>query len=199
MNERWVCKRCYADNEGAATQCVRCGLQRGAEVTSQAQQEWQAQSGQSAEPAPAWRGLLRYAWIPVVIAVVAIGFFASQGSRDLENLAVGECFDTAETEVLTEVDKKDCGEPHQYEVVHVAAWTGNDDTFPSDAAQDDFIATECISAFGEYVGSNYDTSSLFLQTITPSPESWEDGDRMFVCAAYLPNEELDSSVRNSGL
>jgi hypothetical protein len=201
MNERWVCKRCYADNEGEATSCARCGLPRGAEVTPQAQQEWQAQAqpGQPAQPVPAWRGLLRFAWIPVVAVVLVIGFFAQQGARDLENLAVGDCFDTGDTEVLTEVDSKECDEPHQYEVVHVATWTGPDDTYPSGTAQDDFIATECLPAFAQYVGTDFETSSLFMTTITPSEESWADGDRAFVCAAYDRDNPLNSSVRDSGL
>jgi uncharacterized membrane protein YvbJ len=124
MNERWVCKRCYADNDGAATACVRCGLQRGADISQQAQQEWEAQV-QPAASQPAWRGLLRYAWIPVVAIVLIVGFVVNQGQRDLENLAVGDCFDTdADAEEISSVESGACSDPHEFEAFHVTTYEG---------------------------------------------------------------------------
>jgi hypothetical protein len=199
MTDRWVCKRCYADNEGTATACARCGLQRGADVSLQAQQTWQAQA-QPAEPAPAWRGLLRYAWIPVVGIVLAVGFVLSQGQRDLENLAVGNCFNAEEAEEISSVEARDCDEPHRFEVVHVVDWPNPDDPYPNLDAQDAFLVTECGPAFASYVGTEYLASSLELWIYSPPEEGWSQGDHEFVCAVYDPaDNELDSSVRDSGL
>ena len=195
MTDRWVCKRCYADNDGTATACVRCGLERGADVSIQAQQAWQAQ-GQPAEPAPAWRGLLRYAWIPVVGIVLVVGFLLSQGQRDLQNLAPGDCFDTAETDTITEIDAGPCTEPHEYEAFHVTTVAG--ETFPSDAQFEETFTSQCLPAFESYVGVAYQDSEIFASMITPSEESWGDGDRSVVCIMYeRGNPELTASLRNA--
>jgi hypothetical protein len=199
MTDRWVCKRCYADNEGSATACVRCGLERGAEISAEAQQQWQAQVG-PAGPVPAWRGLLRYAWIPVVLIVLAVGFLLSQGQRSLENLAVGDCFNAADADEISSVDARDCEEPHQYEVLHVVDWPNPDDSFPSQDAQDEFVFTECSSAFADYVGTAWEASCLDFSYLSPTQEGWDQGDHEFVCAIYDPaDNQLDSSVRDSGI
>lgn len=195
MTDRWVCKRCYADNEGSATSCVRCGLQRGADVSQQAQEAWQAQA-QPAEPAPAWRGLLRYAWIPVVGIVLVVGFLLSQGQRDLQNLAPGDCFDAADAETITEIDAGPCTEPHEYEAFHVTTVSG--DTFPSRAQLEETFTAECLPAFETYVGVPYQDSEIYAEMITPSEESWADGDRTVVCILYEPeNTQLTASLRNA--
>jgi hypothetical protein len=195
MTDRWVCKRCYADNDGTATACVRCGLQRGADVSLQAQQAWQAQT-QPAEPVPAWRGLLRYAWIPVVGIVLVVGFLLSQGQRDLQNLAPGDCFDTADADTITEIDAGPCNEPHEYEAFHVTTVAG--ETFPSDAQFEEAFTSQCLPAFESYVGVSYQDSQIFATMITPSEESWGDGDRSVVCILYEDgNPELTASLRNA--
>jgi hypothetical protein len=199
MTDRWVCKRCYADNEGTATTCVRCGLQRGADVSLQAQQAWQAQA-QPTEPAPVWRGLLRYAWIPVVGIVLVVGFLLSQGQRDLSNLAVGDCFNAAEAEEISSVESRSCSEPHQFEVIHVFDWPSPSDPYPSVDAQDEFVFNECAPAFATYVGAEYLASSLDFSYLSPTEEGWSQGDHEFVCAIFDPTDDvLDSSVRDSGI
>jgi hypothetical protein len=199
MTDRWVCKRCYADNEGVATACVRCGLERGAEIAPQAQQEWQAQA-QPAEPVPAWRRVLRYAWIPLVGIALIVGFIVSQGQRDVTNLAVGDCFNASDAEEIAEVESRDCDEPHRFEVVHVVNWPNPDDPYPSQAAQDEFIFNECVAAFAGYVGTDYQTSSLTFSWFYPTQEGWSLGDHEFVCMVSDPvDEQLETSVRDSGL
>ena len=73
MNERWVCRRCFHSNDGTVGACANCGLARGSEVPA-------GEAGVvPAAPAPAtsggsgWSGLLRFAWIPIVIVVVGAG------------------------------------------------------------------------------------------------------------------------------
>jgi hypothetical protein len=195
MTDRWVCKRCYADNESTATACVRCGLERGADVSLQAQQEWQTQA-QPAGPTPAWRGLLRYAWIPVVGIVLVVGFVVSQGQRDLENLAPGDCFNAADTDTITEIDAGPCTEPHEYEAFHVTTVGG--EGFPSDEQLAQTFESECLPAFEAYVGVSYDASAIYATMITPSEESWSDGDRSVACILYAPeNTELTVSLRDA--
>ncbi len=49
MSERWVCKRCFADNEETDSACVRCGLLRGAEATESDQATWGSQPGTASQ------------------------------------------------------------------------------------------------------------------------------------------------------
>jgi Septum formation len=197
MTDRWVCKRCYADNEGMATTCVRCGLQRGADVSVQAQQEWHAQAQPAGPPPPAWRGLLRYAWIPVVGIVLVVGYVLSQGQRDLENLAVGDCFDAADAETISEIDAGPCTDPHEYEAYLVFDHQAG--SFPGSAGFEAVFQSECLPAFDPYVGAPYASSDIYASMITPTEESWANGDREVVCVIYDPNEpQLTSSLRDAG-
>jgi hypothetical protein len=197
MNDRWVCKRCYADNDGAATACVRCGLERGADISAQPAEGWPAQT---AAWTPAWRGLLRYAWVAVFGIVLVVGFFASREQEALENVAVGDCFNTEEGESISGIDAKECDEPHTYEVFHITDWPSADDSYPSVDAQEAFVFNECAPAFEQYVGAELTPSSLDFIYLSPTEEGWSEGDHEFICAAYDPSEEpLERSVRDSGL
>jgi len=200
VNERWVCKRCYADNNDTDMTCSRCGLSRGADVATADAAAWQQQqqAGQPVAQGRSWaQGLLRFAWIPVLAVVLGVGYFASQGERDLENLAAGDCFDAADEDEISEIDKSDCGEPHEFEAFHVVTLDG--DTFPPDAEMENVLLNDCLPAFDGYVGEPYQTSALFATMITPSSASWADGDRVVVCVLYDPEDtELTSSMRDSG-
>ena len=58
----------------------------------------------------------------------------------------------------------------------------------------------CISAFDEYVGADYLTSSLDATWMIPTKDSWAQKDRTIVCLARpLDHSKLTSSVKESGL
>lgn len=210
MTERWVCKRCYAANDGTATSCTRCGLLRGSEVPAPApgQAPWQPMAA-AAPPQPAWRRLLRFWWIPVVGAVLVVGFLSTArrddsgaitdaGTVDINELQVGDCFDSAEVEEITQVDGKPCDQPHEYELFHVATWTGSDE-YPPESDMEQLIVAECLPAFDAFVGRTYQESVLDIFWTAPTAEGWSDGDRIFQCAIYDPgNAQLTASVRGSG-
>ena len=60
--------------------------------------------------------------------------------------------------------------------------------------------SECISAFRDYVGSDYLTSSLDATWMIPTKDSWAQKDRLIVCLARpLNHSKLTSSVKDSGL
>ena len=208
MNERWVCKRCFADNDQTAPSCVRCGLVRGAEAPSVDQQTWAAQpaaGAAGANPEPGWRRWARFAWIPVVGIVLVVGYLASArrddggeitsgGTLSIEDLHVGDCFNFAEDEdEISQVDARPCGEAHSYEMFHVATWAGSS-AYPSDDQMLTFVIDECVPAFGRYVGEDYQTSVLDFVHFAPVPAGWDAGDRVFQCALYDPT---DSSVTTS--
>lgn len=210
MSERWVCKRCYADNEETDSACVRCGLLRGAEATESDQASWASQSGTAtAKRSPDWQRWLGYLWIPVVIAVVGGGFLfsarrgddgslTSAGNVNVFDLRVGDCFNTTDDALIADVDGVPCTETHRYEVFALANWEG-DGTFPSDSQLDAIFLEICEPAFAAYVGEPYETSAIYGQMITPSDESWNDGDRAFTCLLFDPEQpQLTESLRGAG-
>ena len=203
MNERWVCKRCFADNDGAAAACQRCGLTRGAEATEADQTAWAGAAPQAAEDAGG--GLLplliRFWWIPAIVIALVIGYVTTArrgddgaletaGNVDVFELRVGDCFnntDLAESdEAEVEVDGVDgvpCDEPHAFEVFAVADYSGS--TYP--ATDDQFGAAfveVCVPPFESYVGLPYADSVLWASAITPNEEGWNSGDREFICHLF---------------
>jgi hypothetical protein len=115
------------------------------------------------------------------------------------DLEVGQCYNTpAETDV-EDVNVVDCGEPHQYEVYALPRHpAGSDEAYPGDDEISDFADEECLGdTFEDYVGTSYESSDLFAFVLQPTAETWEVGDREFVCAAYLEGEELEGSVAGS--
>lgn len=210
MNERWVCKRCYADNEGPASACVRCGLLRGAEATDADRASWAAETGapQSATSAPSWQRYLRFWWIPALVVALAVGYLTTakrdsggeitgSGTLQIEDVRVGDCFDVGEADEVGEVNAGPCTDPHGYEMFHLARWNGAD-TYPSDDAMLDFIIDTCVPVFEAYVGMSYETSVIDFVPFTPTEEGWEDGDRVIQCALVDPgNERLTTSLRSA--
>ena len=211
MNERWVCKRCFADNDGTSVACQRCGLTRGAEASQADQQGWAAAQGGAAGGGPGgppvaeqkrgggWTRWIRFWWIPAVVIVVAVGFFTQArrgdsgeintgGTVSVDDLRTGDCFNNSEDEeLISEVDGIPCADPHAYEVF--ALVTHDAPAFPSDPEMDTVFRERCAPAFASYVGLPYDESELFGSMITPSEETWADGDRNFICILFQPEEE----------
>lgn len=210
MNERWVCKRCFADNEESAAACTRCGLTRGAEVAEADRQQWaseeQARAFAQADR-PAWQRWLRFAWIPIVGGAVLFGVLSAaprgedgsltgSGSLSVDDLRAGDCFNTGEETEISDVDGVPCDEPHAYEVFAVVRHEAA--AFPSDAEMDQVFQSRCVAPFEAYVDAPYATSEIYGSMITPSEESWSDGDRTFVCVLYDPeNEALTESLRGA--
>jgi Septum formation len=205
VNERWVCKRCFSDNDGSAGACARCGLTRGAESSLEDQQSWATQAGVSAPegPTPLWRKLIGYWWIPALVVVLAVGYFtsarrgedgtvANAGTLSVDDLQVGDCFDSDDEEV-SEVDARPCADPHQYEVFAVEDYEA--DAYPSvDAVFDDI----CIPAFEAYVGQSWLDSELYATVLHPAEEAWNDGDHEFICFLHEFYEEGATAPRMTG-
>lgn len=209
MNERWVCKRCFADNENTDSACQRCGLLRGADATQADQTGWaQAASTMPARPA-GWRRLIPFWWVAVLVVVLAGGYLfsarraddgslASAGNVGVDDLRVGDCFNSAFDAEISDVDGVPCSQAHEYEVFATATWEG-DGTFPPDSQMDAIFFEVCEPSFASYVGEPYETSTVFGSMISPSEESWGAGDREFTCVLYDPDDtQLTESLRGAG-
>lgn len=209
MNERWVCKRCYADNNEGDGTCQRCGLTRGAETTRADQEAWASEGGtRPAAATPGWRRWIRFWWVPALAVFLVVGYLASArrdgggeisggGTLSIADLRVGDCFDFAEVDEISEVDARPCTDGHQYELFHVATWTASGD-YPAESAMMTFVGEACIPAFDRYVGADYLSSQLDFVHFTPVEDGWNDGDRVFQCALVDPmNPELTESLEGA--
>ena len=213
MNERWVCKRCFADNDDMASACHRCGLIRGADASETDAAAWSASSeAGTASESGGWQRWLRFWWIPAIVIALAVGYFtnarrddggaiAEGGTLSVEDLRPGDCFvfvgDDEQAEEISEVDARPCSEPHEYEIYHVST-VNQDGSYPTDDAWLTHIIDACSSSFESYVGRAYEASVLEIVPFTPTEAGWDDGDRVIQCAVLDPGEaQLTSSLRDA--
>jgi hypothetical protein len=121
------------------------------------------------------------------------------------SLQAGDCFNDPEDfdEEVFDVAAVPCSEPHDNEAFAVqslaAAFPG--DAFPGQDALWEHSYEICSGAlFDSYVGTRFLDSGLDVFSFTPSSESWDEGDREFVCAVYrLDLGQLTGTARDSGL
>ncbi len=222
-SERWVCRQCFADNEGEATHCSRCGLARFAGA-GDAVRDPMAPPGDpdaadgspmpqwSPQPPPSkpfWQRLIPFWWVGL-IAVVLIGGVLFNARRDdsgaitdggtlqVNDLQVGDCFNTDTAEEVGDVDAVPCGDPHTYELFHVFSLTDSG-SYPTDSAFSDQIDAACMPAFNEYVGIDFFDSELYYSALTPTESGWDDGDHEAQCIVHNEQEtELTGSQRGTG-
>lgn len=106
------------------------------------------------------------------------------------DLEVADCFST-DSDQLETVNVVDCEQPHEHEVFALFDHTAGDgEPYPGDDELIEYADTECQPPFEEYVGHDYQTSIWYITSLTPSAETWADGDREVVCT--LNQQDADS-------
>lgn len=210
MNERWVCKRCFADNDETNSACHQCGLIRGAESTATDQADWAAQSTAQAQAQPqqaGWGKWLRLWWIPAIVIVLAVGYFASArrdaqgnvenaGTMAVTELRAGDCFNSGDETTISEVDAVPCTQAHEYQVFHVQDHATA--SYPTTAEFSAIFDSVCLMPFEAFVGMAYVSSELYADMITPSESSFDDGDREYMCILFdLEDTELTSTMEGA--
>jgi ribosomal protein L40E len=205
--DRWVCLRCFASNDGMATACATCGLPRGESPEPSADGSWVAPAA-----APPSRGSrIPWRWLLYgVIALAVIGtstFFAARrgdtgevtdaGDMSVFDLQVGDCFDveTDATEVES-VRAIPCDEPHTYEMFWSGSYGG--DVQPSEGEYMTWLEDSCLAEFESYVGLAYADSIYYMGSLSPTEESWSNGDRSYSCYLYNASETpMSGSARGT--
>ena len=116
-------------------------------------------------------------------------------------LETGDCF-SADADVVETVTVVGCEGTHTYEVFGVFDHEADDDEpYPGDNAILEYADTRCQPLFEDYVAADYQTSIYWITSITPSAETWDDGDdREIVCALKLgeEGEETTGSAEGTG-
>ena len=138
------------------------------------------------------------------------GQVVDSGEINVFEIRAGDCLDQlASGEEIGSADVVPCGQPHVYEVYadfDIPGFPGAlypnilaavDPALPSMAQ----IADEgCLDRFSGFVGTSYDLSEFYFNSLTPTSTSWDEADdRTVLC--LLTNEfetAMTGTARNSG-
>ena len=137
----------------------------------------------------------------LVFSLLALALAATACGDDTSvfELGVGDCFNDQEDLTQTEVsnvETVDCSEPHDNEIYYEYSMT--EAIFPGNASALETSSLRCLDQFDAFVGADYLDSDLDLFPITPTAQSWAEGDRVVYCALYaLDLSRLTGSMRGS--
>ena len=122
----------------------------------------------------------------IVLALLAVSLVTVACGDDTSvfNLSVGDCFndDPEAGDVVSDVATVDCATPHDNEIYFEFSMT--DSAFPGRDATVESAGQRCLAEFQGFVGMPYDQSDLEIFPITPTAESWDQGDRVVYCVLY---------------
>lgn len=138
-----------------------------------------------------------------LLLTLLLAFAASACGDDgtsVFDLGVGDCFnDTSQTlegDVVFEVPVVPCSELHDNEIYFEYSMT--DAVFPGSDAALESAGLRCVDEFEGFVGVDYLDSELEVFPITPTAQSWDEGDRVVYCALYaLDLSKLTGSMQGS--
>ena len=115
------------------------------------------------------------------------------------DLEVGDCFGATTADQVDSVVVVDCEETHIYEVFALVDHeAGGDEAYPGDEAIGQYADDVCRGPFTDYVDHDYETSVYWITTVTPSAETWADGDREIVCTLKLGEEAQETTGSAEG-
>jgi hypothetical protein len=137
---------------------------------------------------------------PIVTPVPSTGGGTGGVMTSVFDLVTGNCFGTSEGPLST-VLVVDCGQPHVYEVFALVTHEGDESAaYPGDDAMSEYGDTACQVPFESYVGRDYATSAYWITTISPSVDTWAQGDREIVCTLRMGSdgEVVSGSAQGSG-
>jgi len=127
------------------------------------------------------------------------GAIVGEGSVDAFSLRVGDCFNSASSDTeVSSVPGVPCTDLHDYETY--AVFDVNVTEYPGEDGMMELAFESCMDQFPSYVGTDYESSTLEVTSMFPSPESWRQDDREVLCAVYDMNgEQLVGSTKGSGI
>ena len=147
-------------------------------------------------------GLLSLAGMAALVAMVASGVIETD-DVDVNDLEEGQCVDIdldddGDDPIFT-LPTVACDEPHNGEV-YLVADVDDADEYPGQRSIQSEVELACSgSAFTDYVGSDLRETDYGIYTLSPTADSWEQGDRSFVCIATSPDGgDVVGSIADGG-
>lgn len=143
----------------------------------------------------------RFRWIWIVgLIVFGLGrAFFNSGVADVAELSPGDCLPELGFEEISDVRLIDCNDPHSLEVFSVVQVGAPSDSFPGEDALSNTTFTACLGEFEAYVGTPYEDSELWIYTLSPVREGWEDfNDRESICLLYASPDDGFTVMEQTG-
>lgn len=126
---------------------------------------------------------------------------ACSDDESVFNAEVGECIVNVSdlSGNISKLPETECTKDHEAEIFFLFQHEGDDDDFPGQNALQEEAAEECLGdGFEDYMGVPSDETAIQVAMVTPSEESWKEGDRETICIAAIPGEEVDESFKDRG-
>lgn len=136
----------------------------------------------------------------LLLAGSALGGLACSNEDSVFNVAVGDCVENLDdlSGTITELPSVDCTTDHQGEILFLFQHEGDDGDFPGSDELQDQAREECEGdSFEDYTGTTYAESAIAIAYITPTEDSWGQGDRETICVAST-GESVDQSFKDNG-
>jgi hypothetical protein len=132
------------------------------------------------------------------------GEIVNAGDVGVADLEPGDCFNDPDDfeEVVYDVQAVPCSEPHDNEVFAIRSVApAFPEGFPGQETLQEHAYEVCSGpVFDTFVGVSYLDSSLDVISLSPTAESWRDGDRDLACVLYrLDLGKLTGTARGSGM
>lgn len=145
---------------------------------------------------------LRRGIAPAATLALLLAAGACSDDESVFNAEVGECVESLSdlTGSVSELPEVECTDEHEGEIFFLFEHEGDDDDFPGTSALQEEAAEDCTGdEFEDYVGVGYLETEIDVAFITPSEQSWGEGDRETICVLRLPSgQTVDESFEGNG-
>lgn len=132
--------------------------------------------------------------------------FKNEVGYHINSLKIGMCFDDAsEEDTITDENQNiaannfpilACNRPHDNEVYYIYHLPDAEDYNETEALIERMLDV-CEDKFKGYIGKSYQDSYYEMSVLTPTVESWQDGDREAICYAFHPEDKkLHNSLKD---
>ena len=111
--------------------------------------------------------------------------FLPPAENDTFALPVGTCLDELSTTYITSDNVLDCSQPHNFEIFR--SFLVDDGAFPGESVFEEQAYEKCDAAFADFVGLPYADSTLEYTYLSPTQETWAQGDREILCMIFDPS------------
>ncbi|MEX0151956.1 septum formation family protein [Microbacterium sp. LMI1-1-1.1] len=118
---------------------------------------------------------------------------------DVFSLRVGDCLNSTElgvdTEEIQSVPIVPCSGAHDDEVY--SAYLMDDGEYPGADETTEQASAACETKFDTFIGLSYQESELDFWPMTPTPQSWAEGDREVLCIAFDPVGKVTGTLASA--
>lgn len=123
---------------------------------------------------------------------------STAASSPLASLTVGQCTSAVDPEAVQTLSVVNCASEHSWEVAEVIAIDG--DVYPGEVALRQRAATDCPTAFQQYVGVASNRSMFGMSFVTANQSHWADpANHKLACLVGTTAGGLTSSLKGTHL